>query len=102
MKVGHIIFLMVIANAFAYGIIAGTMVTAVLLAMFRSGIQDVLRGLGDEVLFRRSDNGAPITATQALEMLERGDPDIRDFLQDVVSASIRMLQLRQSRRTPEG
>lgn len=55
MKIGHIIFLMVIANAFAYGIIAGTMVTAVGLAFIgRPHIERYLQRLHERHLEDRA------------------------------------------------
>lgn len=56
----------------------------------------------DEVIFREGIAGRPITAAEALKMLEEGSPLIREFIQDVHGAALRTVLVRRKKEEAGG
>lgn len=51
----------------------------------------------DEIIFREGFTGRPITAAEALELLEKGDPLMREFIQDIHGVALRTVRVRQKK-----
>jgi len=70
----------------------------------RDMVKDALVGFlqyldKDDIVFRRP-NGDPVSIGEALEMLERNDPLMVEFLRDVYAVAVRAVWVKSKRPTP--